>query len=413
MAKSKATSPEHVRMELFALLEQQKDTIVDVAARDTDIRPERLAPAFDLVLDLVAVPVPSPAQIRRWREQGVDLAREGAPAELVLDAYLSLAWAMWEAVMHAEHIERAVVLDFADRLLRGLDDAIAAISEGYLKVELELASAHSERRRAVLEELLTAPRATPADRARIRLRSERHGLAVGDAYRLVLVHVPTSEEHEIGDLVDKLEKRIRVPQASHRSKPGIRLPVVLEWRGRVLVFARAEWTGEKRLRQALPAVLGTRILVVDTGPVDGIEALSEALTQAEYSVTVGEALGRQGWIGDPGELALETTFMLDERLVRTVVENELGPLLADPRMGEELVETLEVYLGSRQNTREAARRLHLAPRTVAYRLERIETLLGRGLDGEAAVRLGAALLALRVSRRVGIIDESTSSSRRA
>ena len=413
MARSKATSPERMRKALFALLEQQKDTIVDVAARDTDIRAERLAPAFDLVLDLVAVPVPSPEQIRRWREQGVDLAREGAPTERVLDAYLSLAWAIWEAVMHAEHIERAVVLDFADRLLRGLDDAIAAISEGYIKVELELASAHSERRRAVLEELLTAPRATPADRARIRLRSERHGLAVGDAYRLVLVHVPTSEEHEIGDLVDMLEKRIRVPQASHRSKPGIRLPVVLEWRGRVLVFARAEWTGDKRLRQALPAVLGTRILVVDTGPVDGIEALSEALTQAEYSVTVGEALGRQGWIGDPGELALETTFMLDERLVRTVVENELGPLLADPRMGEELVETLEVYLGSRQNTREAARRLHLAPRTGAYRLERIEALLGRSLDGEAAVRLGAALLALRVSRRVGIIDERTGSSRGA
>lgn len=403
MAKSKATSPERMRKVLFAMLQQQKDDIVGVAARDTDIRAERLGPAFDLVLDLVAVPVPSPEQIRRWREQGVDLAREGAPAERVLDAFLSLAWAIWEAVMRAEHIERAVVLDFADRLLRGLDDAVAAISEGYIKVELELASAHSERRRAVLEELLTAPRATPADRARIRLRSERHGLPVNDTYRLVLVHVSSSEEHQIGDLVDKLERRIRVPQASHRSKQGIRLPVVLEWRGRILVFAKADWGGDKRLREALPAVLGHDILVVDTGPVEGVEALSDALTQAEYSATVGEALGRRGWIGDPGELALETTFMLDEQLVRTVIENELGPLLADPRMGEELVETLEVYLGSRQNIREAARRLHLAPRTVAYRLERIETLLGRDLDGDAAVRLGAALLALRVSRRVGFL----------
>ena len=403
MAKSKAAPSEHMREALFAMLEQQKDDIVAVAARDTDIRAERLGPAFDLVLDLVAEPVPSPEQIRRWSEEGVVLAREGAPAERVLDACLSLSWAIWEAVMHAEHIDRAVVLDFADRLLRGLDDAVAAISEAYIKVELELASAHSEQRRAVLEELLTAPRATPADRARIRLRSERHGLPVGDAYRLVLVHVPTSEEHEIGDLVDVLERRIRVPQSSHRSKPGIRLPVVLEWRGRILIILKAEWNGEKRLREALPAVLGNEILVVDTGPDEGVEALADALTQAEYSATVGEALGRQGWIGDPGELALETTFLLDEQLVRTVVENELGPLLADPRMGEELVDTLETYLGSRQNIREAARRLHLAPRTVAYRLERIETLLGRDLDGDAAVRLGAALLALRVSRRVGLI----------
>ena len=50
-------------------------------------------------------------------------------------------------------------------------------------------------------------------------------------------------------------------------------------------------------------------------------------------------------------------------------------------MGEELVQTLEVYLASRQNIRETARRLHLASRTVAYRLERIESLLGTSLDG--------------------------------
>mgnify|MGYP000166847893 CR=1 FL=1 len=81
---------------------------------------------------------------------------------------------------------------------------------------------------------------------------------MGDTYRLVLIHVPTSEEHEIGDLVDVLERRIRVPQSSHRSKPGIRLPVVLEWRGRILVLIKADWNGEKRLREALAAIDRTR-----------------------------------------------------------------------------------------------------------------------------------------------------------
>jgi DNA-binding PucR family transcriptional regulator len=76
-------------------------------------------------------------------------------------------------------------------------------------------------------------------------------------------------------------------------------------------------------------------------------------------------------------------------------------LLTDPRMGEELIETLQVYLGSKQNIREAARRLHLAPRTVAYRLERIESLLGETLEGDVTLRLSAALLALRVDRETG------------
>jgi DNA-binding PucR family transcriptional regulator len=38
---------------------------------------------------------------------------------------------------------------------------------------------------------------------------------------------------------------------------------------------------------------------------------------------------------------------------------------------------------------------------VAYRLERIEVLLGQKLDGDIAMRLSAALLALRVSRQAG------------
>ena len=401
MARKKEPSAEASRALLFERLREAKPKIVATTVRDTDIEAHYIEPAFERVIDLVAEPVPTAEQLAGWREQGERLARAGAPTERVLDGYLSLNWAIWEAVMQQEEIPRAVILDFADRLLRGLDDAIAAISEGYVRVEVEAAAAHSDRRRAVLEDILSAPRSTPRDRARIRLRSSRHGLPAEGGYRLILVQVPGTEESEVEVLVDRLETQIRVPQTHHREKPGIRLPVVLDWRGHVLVFASAEWTGEKRLRQALPKVLGPDIVVIDTGPIGGVEALADALTHADYSATVAAALDRRGWIGDPGSMALETTFLLDRTLVRSAVERELGPLLADQRMGQELIETLEVYLGSKQNIRETARRLHLAPRTVAYRLERIETLLGVELDGEVTMRLSAALIALRVNRETG------------
>ena len=379
MAKPKGKPAEAGWDALLAHLRQQKPAVIEVAARDTGIKPERFDSAFDQILDLVAKPVPTAEQIESWREQGVALAREGAASARVFDAYLSLNWATWEAVMGAEEIERPVILDFADRLLRGLDDAIAAISEGYLRVEVETAASHADRRRAVLEDVLSASRATPQDRARIRLRCERNGLAVGGTYRLVLIHLPGRSPEEVETLIDVLEKRIRVPSAHHRARPGIRLPVVLDWRGRVLVFADAQWAGDKRLHEALPAVLGDDIVAIDSGPIEGVEALVDARANAEYSAAVAEALGRRGWIGDPSDLALETTFLLDAQLVQKVVDRELGALLADGRMGEELIETLEVYFGAKQNIREAARRLHLAPRTVAYRLERIETLLGHEL----------------------------------
>jgi len=401
VARKKEPTTQEAWSQLLAQLQQSKASIIEVTVHDTEIEAKHLEPAFDRVLDLVTEPQPTSRQLARWREEGARQARNGAATERVLDGLLSLNWAIWEVVMRQTDIAREVVLDFADRLLRGLDDAVAAISEGYVKVEVELAAAHSHERRAVLEDLLTAPRATPEDRARIRRRGERHGLPAQETYRLILVHVPDLDDEAVEAAVDRLEKRIRVPVSHHRTRPGIRLPVVLEWRGRVLVFAKGEWAGEPRLREALPVILGEDYIAVDTGAIEGCEALADALTEAEYSASVAASLGHSGWIGDPSHLALETTFLLDDRLVHTAIEQELGALLADARMGEELIETLEVYLGSRQNIREAARRLHLAPRTVAYRLERIETLLGQKLDGDIAIRLSAALLALRVSRQAG------------
>ena len=275
MAKSTKTraEAEGTLEDLFALLRERKESIVAVTAKDTGIRVEPIGSAFEQVLDLVAEPVPSSEQIERWREQGVELARLGAPTELVLDGYLSLNWAIWEAVMGAEHIERAVILDFADRLLRGLDDAIAAISEGYVRVEVELAAAHSDERRGVIEELLSAPRATAQDRSRIRRRAERHGLDPLGTFRLILIHVPGMSDEAIVEAIDRMEQRIQAPAQHHRTQPGIRLPVVLDWRGRVLVFAKADWVGERRLRELLPALLGDDIVVIDSGPVQTLSLI--------------------------------------------------------------------------------------------------------------------------------------------
>jgi DNA-binding PucR family transcriptional regulator len=64
-------------------------------------------------------------------------------------------------------------------------------------------------------------------------------------------------------------------------------------------------------------------------------------------------------------------------------------------MGTELVETLRVFFETGENIRETGRRLHLASRTVAYRLERIELALGHPIDGEIRPRLSVALMAYR------------------
>ncbi len=278
-----------------------------------------------------------------------------------------------------------------------MDDGAAATFEGFLAHEVELAATNSERRRSLLDELLTAPRTAPEDRARLRRRAERQGIDPDETYRLILLHAYGRTDEALDMAIDALERAIRVPVPEYRAR-AIGLSTVIEWRGRMLVIGRASWSGESRLRSALSRILGQDWVAVDSGTVDGIEPLADALSTLQHGVGVAASLGRRGWVGDPGSLALESLLMLDDELVGSAIDQELGPLLADPRMADELIETLEVYLGARQNIAEAARRLHLSTRTVAYRLERIETLLGRPLEGDSIARLGAGLLALRLRR---------------
>ena len=124
-------------------------------------------------------------------------------------------------------------------------------------------------------------------------------------------------------------------------------------------------------------------------------ALARSLAELQEGLRVADGIDRRGVIDDLSELGIERLLLSDPDLAAAIVERELGPLLADPRMGDELIETLQVFFDAGENGRETARRLHLADRTIAYRLERAEHLLGHGFEGEAGRRLNVALTAAK------------------
>ena len=140
---------------------------------------------------------------------------------------------------------------------------------------------------------------------------------------------------------------------------------------------------------------------------EGVRAWSRTLVELQEGLRVAKAIGRQGMIGDVAELGVERLLLSDPDLAATIMERELGPLLADSRMGEELVETLQVFVDAGGNRRETARRLHLADRTVAYRLERAEQVLGHAFDGDGGRRMNVAL----TLRRLTLAHRAPSSDR--
>ena len=144
----------------------------------------------------------------------------------------------------------------------------------------------------------------------------------------------------------------RVRPAAPRARRHARRPHGRARRGR-----------RRRLPQAAWVAVGSPV-------ADGASALARLLADAVDATRTAEEVGLRGWVPEPAHLAVERLLLAQRELAEAAVEHELGPLLRDERLGPELIETLQVYFDAGENMRETARQLHLANRTVAYRLAR-------------------------------------------
>jgi hypothetical protein len=216
---------------------------------------------------------------------------------------------------------------------------------------------------------------------------------------------PGIDDEDLDVLARRIDHLIRRQSARDRPGTGISLPLAVTWRGSIVAILGPDRQEFTRLTEAVRDVLGpaagsgeepTWIAIATAA--DGVRLWSRALVELQESLRIARAIGRHGVIDDVAELGVERLLLGDPDLAATIIERELGALLNDPRMGEELVETLQVYVDAGGNRRETARRLHLADRTVAYRLERAEQLLGHGFDGEAGRRMSVALTLRRLAK---------------
>ena len=268
-----------------------------------------------------------------------------------------------------------------------------------------------------------------ASEARLRRVAVRHGLDPGPGVPPVAI-APRPESDPIPERpgIGEEELEVLAGRIGHllgSTAPGaegvgagIRLPAVLPLIGRIAVLARDDWAGLSRVPGVLDTVLGGLAAAAPSRSRARKGAPPE-IRQAAW-VAVGSAADRRrrlarrdlrrsrrrdahgaaarpAWL-DPGPRAARPRAAAARRphLADATVRRELGPLLADERFGDELIETLQAYFDAGENVTAAARRLHLATRTVAYRLEKIESLLGHPLDGEDGRRLSTALMVHRL-----------------
>ncbi len=137
------------------------------------------------------------------------------------------------------------------------------------------------------------------------------------------------------------------------------------------------------------------------GPCRGAAEIARSYQEARLALAASERTGRAGAVTAFGELGVERLFLRvpDVRDLRAFATEVLGRLLDGPGgAGAEFLSTLAAYFEESGSPQRAAKRLHIHPNTVTYRLRRIEEITGLSLDAhrerlmaEVAVEILAAL----------------------
>jgi hypothetical protein len=375
-------------------------------ARDVTGEPEpspaAVAEAGDalawLLASLRAGPLPHDAALRALREDAGREARAGRPLRPVLDRTLSAGWLLWQDASARDTLSAEGLTALGEALLRTGDAAAAAIADAHAVAEREVATRSATAMRELLDDLLELAITDTAGRARLVRRLAGAGIPVEQPVTVVIADA--SRDLADGDPV-VVEAARRLGRGSvmglgdPRALGGVvPVPVVAAAHGRLVLLVPAS-----RPVLDIPAALDAlgSTWIATSAPATTLLDVAAATREASAALSIAVIGPARRLIVPSRQVALERALLADPASLRAAIDVELGPLLTAPRAAG-LVETLETYLGERENVQATARRLGVAPRTVTYRLERIERLLGRRLDADRRLRLATVLFARRLLR---------------
>jgi DNA-binding PucR family transcriptional regulator len=232
------------------------------------------------------------------------------------------------------------------------------------------------------------------------LRLDRRAAALGvpraAAWQPLVIDVGRELE-DGGPEAARFERALVRPERPGSVAQG---PVVAIRRGRIVALVPGDRERPDVIAAAEDVAMDRPPIVLRGRRAEALEHVGSAVAEAMAALDVAtrarsamQAVTTRSVVLDQADLALELAILADPARLATAVEHELGPILEAPRAGSRLVETLRTWLDHRQNLQGTARALGVAPRTVAYRLERVERLTGRPLDGAAVRRFATALFA--------------------
>jgi sugar diacid utilization regulator len=390
------------------------------------------------------------AELERFRSLGRAAAESGAALRALVDLYLSATWRAWPTlpgVRGARDGDARGVRPLraaGSAVLRASDDVVAALCEGYESARQARARAEEALRREVVDGLLTGA----SDVGSLIERAAVFGLRL-EAPHVVLVVRANRRLSEGRAVTRDVEAALRARQSGQpdvlvAAKDGMLVCVIPEETSGAGPLDAGPLSGAGPLDAGPLSGAGPPDARAPDGtplgavPLAGSGGSGGSGTYSGSVATVAERLGREPdlrwrigvsrgragvagvhagfeearWaidvaalldLPDPvaraGDLLVYQVLLRDRPALEELVTAVLTPLREARGGARPLLATLDAYFAEGGVTLAAARRLHLSPRALTYRLVRIGELTGHDPTNPAdryvlqTAALGARLLA--------------------
>ncbi|HEY3483641.1 MAG TPA: helix-turn-helix domain-containing protein [Streptomyces sp.] len=324
------------------------------------------------------------AQVQRCRVSGERAAREGVTLSAVLDLYLSAAWRLWRQLPAVEGATDAplAVVTAGEVMLRAVDDAAAALAEGYQAARRGLVREQESARREFIDDLLSGP----GDVAALLHSAAEFGLDLSGPHAVAVVAADKP-------FVDRAPLMGVVERAVHATAPDVGSLVASKQSRLVVVFAAPDAAAEDRVVRALTAVLAPpstadprvdlrrraevgawRMGIGRSRP--GAAGVRASFEDARTALDLAVRLELPNPVVHAADLLVYQVLLRDRAAITDLVRAVLGPLQEARGGAEPLLDTLAAYYDVGGNAAEAARAMHLSVRAMTYRLQRVRQLTG-------------------------------------
>lgn len=330
---------------------------------------------------------PQRSELDDVRMLGRQAAEEGIGARQVVDLFLSAAWRLWsELPSEVRTRDRNAVSAAAEAVLRVVGDAVAVLVEGHQAERRHMIRREEAMRREFVDDLLRGD----SDVARVVERAEPFGLDLGRPHA-VLLAAPAKPLTDPGTVTALLE-RLVIDRVGDRDV----LVATKDDQIVVLVPGLALGGREGSGAEDIGALVHLAVQRVRKGdpwrvatgrPHAGAYGIARSYEEAREALELAERLRLKSTVLNARDLLVYRVLARDQVAIVDLVQDVLGPLTRARGGAEPLLSTLQAYFETGGVATETARRLHMAVRTVTYRLAKVALLTGHD-PRDPAQRLG-------------------------